>query len=117
MTTTERAPDIIVDTDTGEIRSGDGELFPGNLYDRHVPTLDGHRADTLRLAFAGSVDIDLMDEEALAWFKNLRFGQELDLHVTAVVGKNGWTLKTNADGDETVTHTLGLAVHSYGIEQ
>lgn len=111
MTTT-----VHVDTDTGEIRDGAGELFPGNLYDRPVPTLHGHRADTLKLAFAGGVDIDLMDEHALAWFKDLRFGQELEITVTAVVGKSGWAIKTTADGDETVTHTLGLHVHSYTLE-
>lgn len=109
MTTT-----VHVDTDTGEIRSGAGELFPGNLYDRPVPTLDGQRADTLKLQFAGGVEIDLADGEALEWFKGLRFGQELELAVTVTVGKVGWAIKTNQEtGEEKVTHTLGLNVHSY----
>ena len=96
-----------VDPDTGE-------LFDPAPFTIPVPQLDGHRADTLRLAFAGGVDVDKMDDtQQLGWFKNLRFGQEIELTVTATVSKTGWTLKTNADGDETVVHTLGLNVHSY----
>lgn len=101
-----------VNADTGEITGTDGELFPGSAYQRPLPALDGHRADTLKLAFAGGVDIDLMDDDALDWFKGLRFGQEIELTVTGTVGKSGWTLKRGADDQETVVHTIGLTVHS-----
>jgi hypothetical protein len=102
---------VTVRTDTGEVTGNLDDLRLFNL-----PALDGHRADTLKLAFAGGVDIDKMDDDQLSWFNDLRFGQELELTVTATVAKTGWTLKTNADGDETVAHTLGLAVHSYTID-
>jgi len=100
-----------VNTDTGEVT--------GNLDDLRLftlPALDGYRADTLRIAFAGSIDVDLTDEDQLDWFTALRFGQEIDLHVTATVSKTGWTIKRGADDQETVVHTLGLAVHSYTID-
>jgi hypothetical protein len=100
-----------VNLDTGEVTGdlGDLRLFT-------LPALDGHRADTLKLAFAGGVEIDVMVDDDLAWFKSLRFGQEIDLRVTATVAKVGWTHKTNSEGEEKVSHTLGLAVHSYTID-
>ncbi len=109
---------IYVNADTGEV-TGDitgqlpGEnagLFNGADYQQPRPALDGYRADTLKLAFAGNIDIKLDDD--VTWFQNLRFGQELELHVTAFVGKHGWTLKKTSDDGETVTHTLGLTVHT-----
>lgn len=96
---------ITVDADTGEVL-GDLRLFD-------IPALDGHRADTLRLAFAGSVDIDPMLDDDLEHFNTLRFGQEVELRVTGTVGKTGWTLKVDSEGNETVTHTLSIVVHSY----
>jgi hypothetical protein len=118
MTTTilEATDQGLVNTETGELVTDGGELFDPKPYTIPVPTLDGHRADTLRLAFGSSVDVDPMDNEALDHFKSLRFGQEIELHITGVVGKNGWTIKTNTEGEETVVHTLGINVHSYTID-
>lgn len=112
-TATERKPDIISNTDTGEVTDGDGELFDPKPYDAPVPKLDGHKADKLKLAFGGSVEVDLMLEGNLEHFKSLRFGQEVELTVTAIVGKKHWAIRTDDEGTETVTHTVGLSVHSY----
>lgn len=103
------------DGTTGPVPIGDA-LFDGTRYQQPVPTLDGHRADTLKVAFGGAVEIDLMIEDDLEWFKTLQFGQEVELRVTAKVAKVGWAHKTGADDAETVTHTLGLAVHSIGTD-
>ena len=110
------ASTITVDTDTGEVTSEDGELFDPKPFTIPVPQLDGHRADTLKLAFAGNVDIDKMDNEALDHFKSLRFGQEVELRISGTVGKTGWALKTDSEGQDTVTHTLGISVHSYQVD-
>lgn len=92
---------------------GAAELFDPEPYDTPVPKLNGHRADVLKLAFAGGVEIDLMISRDLDWFKGLRFGQELELTVHATVTKSGWSLKTNPEtGEEKATHTLGVQVHS-----
>lgn len=109
MTTT-----LHVNTDTGEVTAEDGELFDPKPYIIPVPTLDGHRADTLKLAFGGAVEIDLMLEGNLEHFESLKFGREVELQITATVGKKQWSIRRNDDtGEETVTHTVGLAVHSY----
>jgi hypothetical protein len=96
-----------------DIHAAAGELFNGAAYDTPVPKLNGHRADTLKVAFNGGIEIDLMLPDQLDWFKQLRFGQELDLHVTATVTKHGWQLKVNPEtGEEKATHTIGLQIHS-----
>ncbi|RDI73290.1 hypothetical protein Gocc_2890 [Gaiella occulta] len=97
-----------VDPDTGE-------LFDTKPYDRPVPKLDGRRANVLKLAFGGQVAISMVDEEQLDHYASLRFGDEVELRVTATVGKHGWALRIGPDGDEKVTHTVGLHVHSYRI--
>lgn len=102
-----------VATALGDVDTNTGELFDPKPYTTPVPTLDGHRADTLRLAFGSSVDVNPMDNTALDHFKALRFGEEIDLHITGDVGKSGWTIKTNSEGEETVVHTLWINVHSY----
>ena len=60
------------------------------------------------------VPIDPMLEDNLEHFKSLRFGDEIELRITGIVGKNTWTIRINEDtGEEKVTHTIGVAVHSY----
>lgn len=61
-----------VDPDTGE-------LFDPKPYTIPLPVLDGHRADTLKLAFTGGIEIDPMIDDDLDWFKTLSFGQEIEL--------------------------------------
>lgn len=113
---------ITVDPHTGEViaaatGTGGGELFDPAPYQSPMPTLDGHRADTLKLAFTGAVEIDKNLDDDVQWFQGLRFGQEIDLRITATVGKHGWTLKTTSDDGETVTHTLGLVIHSIDLTE
>lgn len=120
--TTNAVADIIdgapggIDLGGARLDPDTGELFDPAPYITPVPALDGHRADTLKLAFAGGVEIDLMVDDDLEWFKSLRFGQELELRVTATVAKVAWTHKANSEGEEKVAHTLGLAVHSYELD-
>lgn len=107
----------IPETTSGSVPSDEGAkeegLFDGAAYDAPVPKLNGHRADVLKLAFAGGVEIDLMIPDDLEWFKGLRFGQELELTVTGTVTKSQWGLRVNAEtGEEKATHTLGITVHS-----
>lgn len=90
------------------------ELFDGTKYDLPIPKLDGHRADVLKLSFGGSVELDLVRAGNLDHFDSLKFGQEVELQITAIVGKKQWSIRRNDEtGEETVTHTIGLAVHSY----
>ena len=98
-----------IDVVTGEVTAEDLRLFD-------LPTLDGHRADTLKLAFGGAVEIDKLINTDLEHFKGLRFGQEIELRVTGVIGKNAWVIKTDGEGYETVTNTIGIVVHSYTVD-
>lgn len=100
-----------------EARSGRGELFDGATYETPLPKLHGHRPDTIRLSFAGGLDIDLMDGQLVDYLKTLKLGQELDLHVTATVAKVNWSHRHTTDDGEKVTHTVGLSVHSIDMPE
>lgn len=45
----------------GDLEQAAGELFDGATYETPLPKLHGHRPDTIKLSFAGGLDIDLMD--------------------------------------------------------
>lgn len=92
-------------------------LFNGATYDTPVPKLDGHRADTLKLSFAGSIEIDPMDGELLEWFNGLRFGQDIALRVTGAIGGHAWTHRITdpESGQEKVTHARKVVVHSIDV--
>ncbi len=96
-----------------------GELFDGTTYDTPVPRLDGHRADTVKLAFAGAVEIDLHDNHQLDHFRALRLGQEIELHITARVAKNTWAhrIADPETGEENVVHQIGVAVVGYDVDE
>lgn len=105
------------DFETGPVPLADLEdavdgLFDGATYETPLPKLHGHRPDTIRLAFGGGLEIDLMDGQLVDYLKTLRLGQELDLHVTATVAKVNWSHRQTTDDGEKVTHVVGLNVHS-----
>lgn len=100
-----------------DLEDAAGELFDGAQYDTPLPKLHGHRPDTIRLSFAGGLDIDLMDGQLVDYLKTLKLGQELDLHVTATVAKVNWSHRQTTDDGEKVTHTVGLSVHSIDMPE
>jgi hypothetical protein len=85
-------------------------IFDAAPFTIPVPTLDGHRADVLKLTFGGGVEIDKMLSDDLERFKALSFGDELTLNIEVVVSKVNWTLARKADGGEKVTHVVGFKV-------
>lgn len=91
------------------------ELFDAKKYDVPVPKLDGHRADTIKVAFAGGVEVDVMVGPDLDYFKSLKLGQEIELTVSAIVAKSTWSYRIadEESGEEQVVHTVGLKVVSY----
>ena len=105
-----------VDTGTGEVTGPEGGIFDATAYDLPIPSKDGHRADTLKIGLGGAVELDLYDEDALAFIQGLRLGQELELTVTVRVATSGWqhSLKGEAQDDHAV-YAVGLKAHSLDI--
>jgi len=101
--------------DTGVIVS-DGELFDAKPYQTPLPTLDGHRPDTIKLQFGAGIEVDLKDGRLVDYLKTLRLGTEVGLYVTATVAKVNWAHR-NDSGEEKVTHTVGLAVHTIDLPE
>jgi hypothetical protein len=91
-------------------------IFDATAYDLPIPTKDGHRADVLKLALGGAVELDLYDEAALAFLDSLKLGQELELTVTVRVAGSGWqhSLKGEAQDDHAV-YAVSLKAHSLDI--
>jgi len=87
-------------------------------HDLPIPVKDGHKADVLRLAIAGGIDLDLYDETALAFLDSLRLGQELELTVTARVTASGWRhgLK-GEDQQDHVVYQVVLKAHSITLPE
>jgi len=102
---------------TGEVDPHTGELFRGSAYDLPIPKKDGHKADTIRVAFGGGVDLELMDEQALAFFASLNILTDITLTVTATINGNTWKAGRNADDEENVVNTISLKVHSLELPE
>ena len=89
------------------------ELFDGSQYDLPIPELDGHRADTLRIAVGGSIDLDLYDQHALDWLNQLKLGQNLELTVTLHVTSSSWRHSVKGeDQQDHVIHQVALKATS-----
>jgi hypothetical protein len=92
------------------------ELFDPAPYLAPVPTLDGNRADTLKVTFTGTIEIDPMIADDLEWFKRLKFGSPIALQVEGAVTKVNWSMKTSGEeGIEHVTTQVGVKVDSIDL--
>lgn len=84
-------------------------LFDGSQYDLPIPTIDGHRADALRITIAGTLELDLYNPAHLEFMDALKLGQTLQLTVTAeVAGKSDTHTHTN--DDEHTVHGRRLRI-------
>lgn len=108
-------------TDTIEghrVETPGGELFDGTQYDLPIPKLDGHKADVLRLAIGGQIDLDLYDQQALEFLNNLKLGQDLELTLTVHVSGTAWrhNLKGEDQADHVV-HQVALKAHTLTLPE
>ena len=88
-------------------------IFNASAYDLPIPIEDGHKADKLVLSFSGQVELDRTSEDDLELIKRLTLGKEVEMRVTALVSKKGFTLTAGKDdGPETTGYGVGLKVHS-----
>jgi hypothetical protein len=82
-----------------------------------IPKLDGYRADTLKVAVGGGVELEIMDEEAIRFFRSLKLLQDVTLSMTATVVGNGWKASRGEDDDEKVVNAIQIKVHSLDIPE
>lgn len=94
----------------------DTGLFDGTKYDLPIPTKDGHKADLLRVAIGGGIDLDLYDQRALDFLETLKLGRDLELTVTVTVAGDTWrhTVKGEDETDHTA-RTVTLKAHTIRI--
>src|SRR5688572_7570606 len=96
----------------------DNGLFDGTQYDLPIPQQDGHKADVLRVAVGGQIDLDLYDQQALDFLNSLKLGQELELTLTVRVSGTGWRhgLK-GEDAEDHVVHQVALKAHTLTLPE
>lgn len=81
-----------------------------------IPGMDGYRADKIAVAFAGAVDLDRMSEDDLAFVESLTLGSQVELRVSAIVTKKGFTLSPGGESAaDTTGYGVGLKVHSLEV--
>ena len=94
----------------------DGELFDGKKYDLPIPQKDGHKADTLRVAVGGGIDLDLYDQRALDFADSLKLGRDIELTVTFKVAGSSWRHTVKGEDEiESTVHTIALKAHTLRI--
>lgn len=102
----------------GPTTSPDDGLFDGSQYDLPIPSLDGHKADVLRIVIGGGIDLDLYDEHALKFLETLKLGRDLELTVTVRVTGSAWRHAVKGeDGADHVVHQVALKAHSIEIPE
>jgi hypothetical protein len=85
------------------------ELFDSTKYELPIPKMDGSRADVLKIAFGGTLELDLANPEDLDLLAYLKLGREITLELdVAVAAKSMKIGKPNDDGDQKVTYAVGL---------
>lgn len=100
----------------------DPQALPGeawNAYDLPVPSRDGYKANAIQVIVGGTVNLDLIDENALTWINSLRLGQEARLTVTvrvAAIGTFRHSLKGEFDEDYVV-YPVGLKVTNIDVPE
>ena len=91
-------------------------IFDASGYDLPIPRLDGHKADRLSVAFSGGVDLDRTSEQDLELVDGLTLGRAVELRVTAIVTKKGFTLSAGKDDEpERTGYGVGLKVTSLEV--
>lgn len=107
-----------VSTTQQEQQTPEDAIFDPSAYELPIPKKDGHRANVIRLSLGGSIELDLYDEDALAYLQGLRLGQELELTVTARVAAAGWShsLKGEEQEDHAV-YAVAVKAHSINIPE
>ena len=91
---------------------GEHELFDGSQYDLAVPSVDGEKADTIKLKLAGGIEIEVTDEEWLKVVDGLKLGQNVPLTVEALVAGKAMVTKEDDEGAMTTTYSVALKAHT-----
>lgn len=92
------------------------QAFDASAYDLPIPKLDGHKADKLVVSFSGAVELDRTNADDLDLVEALTLGRDVEMRVTCLVTRKGFTLSAGKDdGPEQTGYGVGLRVHSLEV--
>jgi hypothetical protein len=95
-----------------EVARQDDGLFDGEAYRVPFPQADGKEVDELVLRLSGSLKLNRHHPDDVALIEGLRLGRHVTLLVSASVDGKSQSVKVDQEGQETVTHAVGLRMHS-----
>ena len=96
--------------------SAETELFDPGPYQLPAPIMDGQRATKARITFAGSIEIDMHDEQDLQLLGGMLLGRAVGMRVTATVAKIGWAVSpTKEHGNVDIVDAVTLRVEEYEL--
>lgn len=88
------------------------EALDGSVYDLPIPTVDGLKADKIRLVLSGGEELDRTNPDDLDYFASLRLGQDVTLTVVCTVTGKPQTFSPSEDGPGTTTLQATLKAHT-----
>ncbi len=89
------------------------EIFDASKYDLPIPRMDGHKADTIVLAFS-SYNLDRTSEDDLALISDsLVLGQDVELVLRGRVIRKGFRNVVREDG---VSNEFGVGLRVNSVE-
>jgi hypothetical protein len=90
----------------------ESELFDGSQYDLPVPSVDGEKADTIKVKLGGGIEIEVTNEEWLKTLDGLKLGSSVTLKIEALVAGKGMVTREDDEGVLTTTYTVALKAHT-----
>ena len=88
------------------------EALDGSQYDLPIPTVDGLKADRLRVTLTGTIDLDRTDPDDLAWFESFRLGRDFNLELVATCTGKPQGFVPSEDGPGVMTLQATLRAHT-----
>lgn len=87
-------------------------LLDASVYDLPIPTVDGLKADKLRVSISGTIELDRTSEDDLAWLESLKLGRDYELSVTATCVGKPQSYTPSEDGPGVTTLQTSLKAHT-----
>ena len=83
-----------------------------SVYDLPIPTVDGLKADKLRVSISGTVELDRTDPDDLAWFEAFKLGRDVNLELIATCTGKPQSFAPSEDGPGVTSLVVSLRAHT-----
>jgi hypothetical protein len=88
------------------------QVFDPSPFDLPIPTVDGLKADKLRVSFTGTIDLDRTDLDDLELLEKLKLGRDYPFTVEATCVSKPQAYSPSEDGPGTTLVQATMKVHT-----